>query len=165
MTRHRWLFYSAEYIYSYFQSNETSWCIVCSHPKCSLCYVPFPLLGRAPFWVHRSQTLGFAFWFFGLFSLVFDCCFPWLHSSFLLISFLIECNFRKKIFSYIEDINNIQTYVFLINVILLNPTVYVWYELGEPLRDSFVFVENFCKDWWFENHTSVHTLVFYFFLF
>lgn len=33
MTRHRWLFYSDEYIYSHFQRSQSSSCMVCSHPK------------------------------------------------------------------------------------------------------------------------------------
>lgn len=41
MTRHRWLFYSDEYIYSYFQRNRTSLWLVCSHLKYLPCDISF----------------------------------------------------------------------------------------------------------------------------
>lgn len=67
MTRHRWLFYSDEYIYSYFQRSKTSSCIVCAHTQnthpvtshsflatsfwdnCFSCFSPLPIV-----WIHHS---------------------------------------------------------------------------------------------------------------
>lgn len=41
MARHRWLFYSDEYIYSCFPRNETSLCTMCLHPEYTPCDISF----------------------------------------------------------------------------------------------------------------------------
>lgn len=59
MTRHRWLFYADEYIYSYFQRNGTS-CMLCVHTW-NIYHLTFPLLGRrTTFWLyHHSEITRF----------------------------------------------------------------------------------------------------------
>lgn len=81
----------------------------------------FPLLGRTPFWLRHSEITRFwvLIFFFG-FYLLFS-----IFAFLILIGFLIEQNFRIKVFSYIENVSNIQTSVYfqLTNLILLNFTV------------------------------------------
>lgn len=61
MTRHRWLFYSDEYIYSYFQGNGNS-CMLSVHTW-NIYQMMFPLLRRrTTSWLyHHSEITRFCF--------------------------------------------------------------------------------------------------------
>lgn len=83
MTRHRWLFYSDEYIYSYFQWNGTS-CMLSVHTW-NVYHMTFPLLRRrTTSWLHHHSEIT-RFCFLPT-PPVFVCCFQCLNSSFLLVS-------------------------------------------------------------------------------